>query len=351
MVKNKYLHIIVPVKSITFDVVMDKISAILRGFFGLAPVVFIQTVRSFARRIIYDGVYRKADIWRKYYKEEDTMKEPVKLLTFVYIAFIILLAASGSVGAVFSEILYFAAFLLPTLIAYKSSLEFKHRREEIAGVSEPPDRLLTLDKASIGHILPIIAPVIALVIGMAYLTSLALGLFGFSSDPVPDTSLLEMLVFSALVPALLEEMLFRYLPMKLILPYSPRWCIILSAAYFALSHNDFFKMPYAFLAGIIFMGIDVMTGSVWPSIIMHFANNVASIIWMRYCTSNRAIWIYILILTTLVVISLVFIIKNRKKYKSLIKEKCRAGEPFPPTLAPLALCIITVFLAVMKLVR
>ena len=277
------------------------------------------------------------------------MKESVKLITFIYIVFIVLLAVSGSVDGIISEIVYFAAFLVPTFIAYRGSLELKRRREEIAGVAEPPDRLFSIERGSVGLILPLIAPMIAVVFGAAYLTSLLLTSLGFASDAAPTSSLVEMLIFSALIPALLEEIMFRYLPIKLLHPYSPRWCILLSSLYFALTHNSFFKMPYAFLAGIIFMTVDVIFDSVWPSIAMHLLNNVASIVWMKYCTSSVPIWIFISILTTLVVISMVFVIKNRREYKRLIKEKCKKGEAFPLTWTPIALIVITVFLAVENL--
>ena len=97
------------------------------------------------------------------------------------------------------------------------------------------------------------------------------------------------------------------------------------------------------------MTVDVIFDSVWPSIAMHLLNNVASIVWMKYCTSSMPIWIFISILTTLVVISMVFVIKNRKEYKRLIKEKCKKGEAFPLTWTPIALIVITVFLAVENL--
>ena len=76
--------------------------------------------------------------------------------------------------------------------------------------------------------------------------------------------------------------------MKLLLPYSKRHTVIYSSLFFALIHCSFSQMPYAFIAGVIFMLVDVAFDSVWPSIILHFVNNSLSIVWMKYCSGTVA---------------------------------------------------------------
>ena len=108
-----------------------------------------------------------------------------------------------------------------------------------------------------------------------------------------------MLIIHALLPSFLEEMLFRYLPMKLIAPYSRRLCILLSSAYFALIHFNLFQIPYALLAGLVFITVDLWADSVLPSFILHLLNNVISVLWIKYSASwEFATW-YTVILVSL----------------------------------------------------
>jgi len=273
------------------------------------------------------------------------MTEAIKIVTFINVLFIILLMLSGTIGGILGEIVYYLAFFVPIAVGFYSSKGLKYKREEIAGVSEPREKLLDLKLEDIKKLLPLTAPTVTAVFLVSLLTSLFLSLFGVSAPAVENKGIVVMLLVHAFVPAVLEEALFRYIPMKLILPYSKRWCIIYSALYFALIHCSFSQMPYAFIAGVIFMVINVCIGNIWPSLILHFVNNAVSVIWIKYCSGVTATVIFIISLAILTAISLVFIYKNRKAYRDIFYGVLDKGEAARITNAPLALILITCYIA------
>ena len=273
------------------------------------------------------------------------MSEALKLVTFLNLIFVIMLMLAGSIESVLSDAVYYLAFILPIAIGFYASRGLQLKREKIAGVAEEPDRLFELKRDSVFWFLPLAAPAVALVFSVSMLTSLLLSLAGVSSPAVESEGIVKMLLVHAVAPALFEEALFRYIPMKLLMPYSKRMCVFYSAFCFALIHCSFSKMPYAFLAGVIFMLADVALGSVWPSVILHFINNTASVIWIKYCDSMTASWIYIGVLLAAVLISLPFIFKRRREYMGMLRCSLTKGAKFEASYAPAALILICFYIA------
>ena len=273
----------------------------------------------------------------------------VKILTLLDLIFIAMLSISGSVSGLISELVYYLAFIVPITVGYFFSLKLKLRREEVAGVAEETDRLFKLDKSIGKGLLPIIAPSVAVIFSISLLTSLVLSLFGASTPAVEKTDIITMLLVHALIPAIFEEMLFRYIPMKLIAPYSKRFSVFYSALCFALIHCSFSQMPYAFAAGVLFMAVDVAFRSVWPSVILHFINNAASVVWIKYCDTVTSSLIYIGILILLTLISSLFILKRKAEYRKLISSAFEKGESAVYTPAIIALILICVYFATTNL--
>ena len=278
------------------------------------------------------------------------MTEAIKVVTLADIIFVILLIMSGSYTGLIGESLYFLAFAVPIAIGFYSSHGLRIKREEVAGLAEPPETILGFDRCRVRDLLPLISPVVALVFLVSLLTTLALSLFGVEMSTVEDQGIVAMLVSHALAPALLEEALFRYIPMKLLLPYSKRTCIVYSSLCFALIHCSFAQMPYAFVAGIVFMVVDVAFDSVWPSVILHFINNTASVVMMKYCADTVGTAIFISVLLSLCAVSAIFIFRKRCEYKKMLKGTLDKGQGFGATYAPIALVVICGYVAVSSIV-
>lgn len=277
------------------------------------------------------------------------MTEAVKLVTLIDIIFILLLVLSGSVSGFVGEIVYYVAFIVPIAIGFYSSRGLKIKREEIKGVSEPQETLTNFSHVKLLRTMPLIAPTVAVVFSVSLLTSLLLSLAGISGNTVKNENIAKMILVHAISPALFEEALFRYIPMKLLLPYSKRWCIIYSALCFSLIHCSFAAMPYAFIAGAVFMAVDIALDSVWPSVILHLLNNLASVIWIKYCSTLTASLIFISVILVLAAISVVFIFIRKKEYHELFCHTFDRGEGFAYSYAPALLAVISCCIAAMSL--
>ena len=273
------------------------------------------------------------------------MSESVKLITLIDLMFVIMLVISGSLASPLGDVLYYFSFIIPIAIGFYSSFGLRRKREEIAGVAEPPEVLFNLTRDDARALLPLVAPSVAVIFLISLVTSLLLSLAGVSSPAVEDTEIFTMLLVHAAVPALFEEALFRYIPIKLLAPYSKRVCVFYSALCFALIHCSFSQMPYAFAAGMIFMIIDLAFESIWPSVILHFINNAASVIWIKYCSGGAVPLIFIGILFGLTLLSLIFILKGKKRYLELVKAATVKGERIGVTYAPAALILLCCYIA------
>ena len=87
---------------------------------------------------------------------------------------------------------------------------------------------------------------------------------------------------------------------------------------FALVHMSLFRIPYALVAGVIFAYITILTGSILPSMLLHFANNAVSVLWMR--DPETAPLIILIVLAILTLFSAVYIVIRRGDYLKSIKE-------------------------------
>lgn len=75
-------------------------------------------------------------------------------------------------------------------------------------------------------------------------------------------------------PALLEEFAFRGVVLSAMRKFGDWPAIILSAVLFSLMHGNFVQIPFTIFFGIAAGVITVMTGSIWPAVFVHFANNL-----------------------------------------------------------------------------
>lgn len=95
------------------------------------------------------------------------------------------------------------------------------------------------------------------------------------TPPVPETNIgVLMYIFTlSVLPAILEEMLFRGYILQSLRRFGDLFAIMLSALIFALSHANFAQLPNAFIMGIAIAFLTVKTGSLIPGMILHFINN------------------------------------------------------------------------------
>ena len=240
------------------------------------------------------------------------MKKEVTFLTAIYAAMMLTLSV---VGVIPSSPLRLAFRYLTFIVILTVGASFIKKRGPVE--NEPAFTFGFRGKA-FAVTLPLFAPTIAVVMATAALTSLLLSVLGYNQSSTVEGNLLYCILANALMPAVFEELIFRYLPIKLLQPYSRKWCVIFSVIFFSAMHLDIFKIPYAAVAGLVFVLIDIYAGGVLPSVILHFLNNLLSLLLMLsyFDKSSPA-----LLLTTagiIILISFIAILALFGKYKRLI---------------------------------
>lgn len=115
--------------------------------------------------------------------------------------------------------------------------------------------------------------------------------------PMPDApTLLENtpvsyvlnLAVIAVLPALLEEWLFRGCVLRVFRAYGDWFAIILSALLFGLMHGNIVQIPFAFIVGLLLGWLYVSTDNIWLPIAVHFANNALSVS-IEYISMNLSV--------------------------------------------------------------
>ncbi len=87
-------------------------------------------------------------------------------------------------------------------------------------------------------------------------------------------------VSMAVVPAIIEEFAIRGVIMQPLRRYGDGFAIVASAFIFSIMHGNMAQIPYTVVGGIYLGYITIATGSLWPAIIVHFINNMYSVVVM-----------------------------------------------------------------------
>lgn len=109
------------------------------------------------------------------------------------------------------------------------------------------------------------------------------------------TSLLLNLVTVAVLPALLEELVFRWCVLGALRPYGDGFAVLVSAVLFGLMHGNIRQIPFALIVGLALGYLYVATNRLWIPILVHFMNNALSVC-LEYSafsmTETAAGWFY-----------------------------------------------------------
>ena len=101
------------------------------------------------------------------------------------------------------------------------------------------------------------------------------------STDIIDLSFPVAVITIAILPPLCEEFIFRgFVYGGYRKSCRPAGAIFMSAFLFGLIHGNINQFAYAFLIGISMALLAEATGSIWPTVLMHFLINIRSIIAM-----------------------------------------------------------------------
>lgn len=227
------------------------------------------------------------------------MKKEIKILTLSSLCVLLFLIISGSFSGVLQRIIYIIGFVLPTFVF----LYIYYGRKN--GGKIFTSEYLTLGKKEAFITLGVIFPTVLSVLLVSLLGTAVMACFGKENIIEINEPPYLAVLLHALLPAFLEETAFRYLPLRLMGKRAPRGAIFVSATLFALVHHSLFSISYAFVAGIVFMAVDLMTESVFPSLIIHFVNNLFSLLAMGALGIEIESYVVFLLLLVLCLLSFI----------------------------------------------
>ena len=260
------------------------------------------------------------------------MNNATNTTVMTQLLFVVLLAIASMTSGALYPIIYALSFIVP--IALGAILA----KGTGAKLKDP----FKIKKRDVTLLLPTVFPILLVIILVALLTSFLLSLIGKTNEVALYDTLFENLLFHALLPAIFEELIFRYIPLITIARHSKKWAVIISAATFAASHMNLFQIPYALIAGVLFMLIDIKAESVIPSVLLHLLNNSLSVLSLVYGI-DVAIIISVAVTAA---ISGIFIFKNKSYYlgfaKDIFGEKCNEKITYSPLLLIIPCLIISV---------
>ncbi len=145
-----------------------------------------------------------------------------------------------------------------------------------------------------------------------------------SSELNPQTlgQVILMIISSALVPAFIEEFVFRGIIVGVLRKYGDAFAIISSAVLFGLMHRNITQTPFAFIVGLVLAFVYCKTNSLIPCILIHFCNNLFAVISQIFLSSDliseKTFYVIYELITALFfiigIIGFMYLIKKDRKF-------------------------------------
>lgn len=213
---------------------------------------------------------------------------------------------SGIWPAPWNGVGYAAAYLLPAGLCL-----FLLRREARALLAPPA-------RAAWRRVLPLLpffllaVPVVSDI--TAAITGQETGGAALAGEPF-----LYAVLAHALLPAFLEEGLYRMALLPLFRRGAPRAAVPLTALLFALSHSSVGQMPYAFVGGLFLGFAAVRGGSAVCAFAFHFVNNLLSLCWQTFAPPRVAVYGTLCVLCVLG--GAVMLLQKRRETAPVCRER------------------------------
>ena len=122
------------------------------------------------------------------------------------------------------------------------------------------------------------------------------------------TSLIINLFTIAVLPALLEEMIYRGYILRTLRSYGDGFAVLISAMLFSLMHGNLRQIPFAFIVGLFLGFLYVQTNNIWIPIVVHFVNNGISVVmeYLSFSLSDTGLtFLYVIVTYGLIALGLV----------------------------------------------
>ena len=164
------------------------------------------------------------------------------------------------------------------------------------------------------------------------------------------------IVSMAIVPAIIEEFAVRGVVMQPLRRYGDGFAIVASAFIFSIMHGNMAQIPYTVVGGVYLGYLTIATGSIWPSIILHFINNLYSVIIMAVDSNfgENSSYIAVVIMMVMFVISGIvggigFFSMNYKTKLAKGVESLKAGDKISSLFGNVPMVIAIIIMVVITL--
>ena len=195
-----------------------------------------------------------------------------------------------AVGYIFDAIYSFSCVALPFIpvyIAEKKTGLFKGTLPLSLHADSSSPLLLILSGLGICYAGNILSSMI-----MQSLMSAGVGSYAYDQAIAEQTEipsdvfmLVLTLIRTAIIPAFIEEFVFRGVIMQPLRKYGDWFAIITSAVVFGALHGNILQIPFAVIAGIALGYVSVVTGTMWTGIALHLMNNLLSVVYSMLLAS------------------------------------------------------------------
>lgn len=149
-----------------------------------------------------------------------------------------------------------------------------------------PGEIINVKWVKLSIAVPLIFIALAVSFAADYLTEMLQSVFsafgvenGIDLSTESNTLLDNILnvIAVSVVPPLVEEFLFRGILLGKLRKFGDSPALFLSSMLFALMHGNIIQIPFAFIVGLALGFLTVKTGSILPSIVVHFIVNFRSV--------------------------------------------------------------------------
>lgn len=237
------------------------------------------------------------------------MKRSVNLSVICALCLSVLLFIVPYVGKM-GEWLYTAFYALAFVVPLVLTLALCR----LTGVEFKP-LPLKIKRDGVANFLPLVVPTVAAIMLISLVTSWLLSKGGITDTTTLSGTVPMIYLMYAVIPAVGEELLFRFVPISLVAPYSKKNAVLVSAILFALVHFNLLQLPYALFAGVVFAALDIMCDSILPSVVIHLLNNAISITLALYPSVEKLTFVIIMASAALLTcMSIAFAFLKRKRY-------------------------------------
>ena len=165
-------------------------------------------------------------------------------------------------------------------------------------------------------------------------------LLGGGGGSISTIEVILLVVSTAVIPGIVEEIMFRGIILTNLIPYGRGMAIVCSAFLFGLMHMNPSQFFYTTLMGIVLGYIYVRTRSIWICVLIHFTNNALGILqqifYQCYDTARATELMGILMLSVAVAgifsISVLMIVRHTKR-KDTPTQTGSFGRIYEPDLS------------------